>query len=410
MTLPLPSEQLVSFAIEFDHGYPLIRGGTEHPIIGPYVIADFLGRGLVREAETVARASLKRMDDYRFYYAINGRPAPSRNHDPHYSGLTQARYLDVFSTLAEATGKKVWRNAARRTFETLTVDVAHGGVLLDGEIILETPMPNVSDVVLNGWLTAAVHVCEYARREPVAVELAEKTCGALERLLPAFDVPELANTRYASCGPGNFRLVFSERCFLAGAWVERAKPPHLVVSAIRPDEDIQGKWRDGIAWSSLTTVELNLVLDCLARREMLNLKIWSDRDCTVALQYEHADYHPGCAAPPHGAFLEVASAPIYGGQENHCVLPIAREIAREVAYPTNFLKDGKRNAYHWIHIERLKQLHALTGSDVFADYAATWEEYTRAWPSMEIYESYCLEPADGILFGDCPKHWETACA
>jgi len=409
MKLPAPSEQLETFEIEFDHGYPLIRGGTEHPIIGPYVIADYLARGLVRESEVVARAAIKRMDDFRFYYSINGRPAPSRNHDPHYSGLTQARYLDAFSMLAEATGKKVWKDAARRTFETLTIDVDQGGVLLDGEIILETPMPNASDIVLNGWLTAAVHVCEYARHEPAAVELAEKTCAALERLLPFFDVPEVANSRYASCGPGSFRLVFSDRCHLAGAWIERAKHPRFAASRIEPGSDIGGKWRDGIAWSSLTVAELNLVLDSLARAETLELSIWADRPASVALQYEHADYHPGCAAPPHGRFLEVGSD-IFKRGENRISLPIPREIARELAYPTNFLKDGKRNAYHWIHVERLKQLHALTGSDVFADFAATWEEYTRAWPSMEVYADYCLEPAEGILFGDCPKHWETACA
>ncbi len=65
-----------------------------------------------------------------------------------------------------------------------------------------------------------------------------------------------------------------------------------------------------------------------------------------------------------------------------------------VAHPTAFSKKigGKfYNVYHFIHIQTLRELHAITGRKVFLDYAEKWEAYAARWPSMEPYKSSGLE-------------------
>jgi hypothetical protein len=183
------------------------RDGVVHPMYGAYAIADYLDQreatGKTRflaAAVAVADASLGRMRPFRgglvFWYEP-GMVTPRQRRV--YSGLAQARYLDGFRRLHEATGERRFGKAAEGVFRSIALPVRRGGVLAQhpagGTVIEELPEREPS-YILNGWLTALVICAEYG-----AHEFVEESLVALRRLLPLYDLPDEANSLYALHGP-----------------------------------------------------------------------------------------------------------------------------------------------------------------------------------------------------------------
>src|SRR5699024_6353589 len=76
-----------------------------------------------------------------------------------------------------------------------------------GLIIEEYPSP-APDCTLNGWTTATVILRDYAkaRNDKQAWDLFHRSVRGLETLIPLYDVPQYATSRYKLTGPAAIRL------------------------------------------------------------------------------------------------------------------------------------------------------------------------------------------------------------
>jgi hypothetical protein len=412
-----------------DDGFPARRDAdgrrTVSPILGKYAIQDYLLQAdqtadsrYVEAARTVAQAAVGRMDEFRdslvFWY--EGDTAPIRNRRRHYSGLTQSHYLLLLDRVGRRADSSALRDAAQRVLRSLSIPWSEGGVLYErdrGAVIAETPgTPN--DVVLNGWLTALVNLWEYADEasSQEARALFERNILALESMLPLFDVPALRNSRYGSAGYAYFRLLLpggrsdgarfavsagmeipGEEGYRVTATAGTRWEPHVFAADLAATPVGAGAF--GVAGRVL---RLNLVLNYLShpRPNVLRVKVDSATEGPVVLQLWRGSYDPrSTAATREPRWADVARGELSAGSTD-LALPIPWDAASLVAYPTSFLKRvGERfyNVYHFLHIDQLRRLHAITGRPIFGEYAERWTGYVDSWPELDVYDGVQTEPS-----------------
>jgi D-glucuronyl C5-epimerase C-terminus len=416
--------------LEFlDDGFPSRRRDDHtvlvNPIFGKYAIQDFLlqyeqtgHRRFLEAAATVGRATVARMEDHNgalaFYYDEGVRPV--RNRDRHYSGLTQSHYLVAFQKLFELTGDPAFADAAQRVLTSLLIGVDQGGVIYErgyGRIIAETPSrPN--DVILNGWLTAMLNVYDYSERagSREAKELFDANVAALEHDLPLFDVPALRNSRYGSAGYAYFRIVLPSLAPDAAPYSVTGIRLDVPGEPPYPVDELDGtRWELYVFESDLAvraterptlkrrTLRLNLVLNYLSypRPNRLSLNVESPREGNAVLQMLRGGYSPVSAAPSGDReWVEIGVTPLNTGK-TRLEWPIPWDVADIVAYPTSFLKlvEGRHyNVYHFLHIDQLRRLSAVTGSQTCLRFADEWTRYVdECWPEMELYAAVETGPS-----------------
>jgi hypothetical protein len=109
-----------------------------------------------------------------------------------YSALAQGQGVSLLCRAHRATGRAVYRDAARSAVAALLIDVEQGGVRLpdgpDGAWLEETVVDPPTHI-LNGFLWAIWGVCDYVAREddPRARDLLARCKVTLVRHLPSFD-------------------------------------------------------------------------------------------------------------------------------------------------------------------------------------------------------------------------------
>jgi hypothetical protein len=122
----------------------------------------------------------------------------------------------------------------------------------------------------------------------------------------------------------------------------------------------------------------------------------SASDGPVALQLWRGSYDPrSTAATREPQWVDIARGELSVGPTD-LALPIPWDAASLVAYPTSFLKrvgDRFYNVYHFLHIDQLRRLHAITGLPIFDEYAERWTGYVDSWPEMGVYDGVETEPS-----------------
>jgi len=378
-------------------GFPGRRtenGTIPHPIYGPYIISDYLAQHrrdakpeTIASARTVADAAIARMSNLDgalvFYYP----PGLSSMSGKFYSGLTQARYLEVLHRLHVVTGEQRYAVAAKRVLQSLMIPVSRGGVLLEtshGAVIEEWPH-EIGTYTLNGWLTAISIVYSYAKEtsDSDADELLQKNLDALQALLPLYDCSELATSRYMLAGQAHARVAFSGPATIESGHVdipgERAAPLHKDA----------GDWFNHIRSSDANSAELHLLLSraSFPRENVLHLTIDAQEAGEAEITLGTSPYNLRATSMKAIAFKAIGKFQIAKGR-NSIAVPISWEVADLVSYPTAFSKTigGKTyNVYHFIHIDRLRKLHEWTGHQAFRVWADRWEAYAHKWPTMPLY-------------------------
>lgn len=391
------------YKLEFlPDGYPgrrLSHGLVPHPIYGAYVIGDYLslfrGKGEARylkAARTVADAALSRMTDLNdalvFYYTpemkLTSLPGTF------YSGLTQARYIRVFSALAKASGDEKYKVAAERALKSLAIPVSEGGVLRrshGGAVIEEWPHQVMGDYTLNGWTTALVILARYANDtgSPAARELFDQNLISLKALLPLYDVPEFANSRYRLSGSAQLRLV-----------VEGADAEFMEGSVIVPNEgsfpfekDTKNVWHNHVkSQTKPRNILLNALLNYVSFPEENAVELVfnaSDRG-TVSVEILTGTYHP-LKKLADKSWVQLGSFQIERGR-NTVRTAIGWDAARASITPTDFNKKihgDQYNVYHFMHVDNLERLWRLTREPMFKSYADKWEAAAATWPSLPVY-------------------------
>lgn len=214
------------YRIEFlPDGYPGRRTGDSlhpHPIYGPYVISDYVAaykrtrdERFLAGAHKVAKAALARMSDLGgalvFIYepgTVSSLPASF------YSGLTQGRYLGALGTLDAATEAERYTQACRAILRSFEVPADRGGIARrtpGGGLLIEEYSHTVPDYTLNGWLTATELLHQYAETsgDSAAHDMVGQSVAGIADVLPLYDIPELANSRYRLTGPARIKLTFA---------------------------------------------------------------------------------------------------------------------------------------------------------------------------------------------------------
>jgi hypothetical protein len=155
-----------------------------------------------------ARVNLERMvnrtgvfargaEYFRYPFDFQLAPDPSSViRAPWYSGIAQGRALSAFLRMYEATGEPIWRERADRTFRSFVNDRQRrqpwvSYVDADGNLWLEQYPTDTPSHVLNGHITAAIGLYEYALAtgDPQARELFDAAATTVRRNFRRYRVP-----------------------------------------------------------------------------------------------------------------------------------------------------------------------------------------------------------------------------
>lgn len=390
-------------------GYPSrYRNGEriDHPLYGAYVINHYLSRynhgedSLLPFVHMVAEASLKRMtkkDDALMAMYPKGFTRAE------ISGLTQSRYLVQFANLSKAFPEnEAYKEAAYALFNSYLIPISEGGFchrFEHGLTFEEYPEKPVS-YVLNGWLTALwnLHLYSEVMNDSVADSVFLNSCNAMAQILPLYDFPEEYNSLYqlTAFQLAKFQVDDNETIEILDATVkineEESYPITVKEFKFRNrytpffDEVFVNQEGNTIALKD-DRVIMNLVISLISSPapNYLHLKLKS----SVAQTAEFYLDEP--TLTPMNNFSNDINWEIFNTQEltagvQEIVIPIPLEEVRTNLVPTKFSKkvEGKfHNAYHYIHIDKLKKLHEVTGIPAFKVWADRWEAYIPRWPEVE---------------------------
>lgn len=385
---------------------------SPHPILGAYVLADYLRQyarthqqDLVEAIRRVASGALARMEERGEALVFNYPADPdsySRSTHSHNSGLTQAYYALALLRASRVTHEPALEEAAHRCFRSLTVPVRAGGVLRGtpwGPAIEELPSEPPS-LILNGWLSALVWLWRYSRaaRSEEADDLLRSSFSAVMQMLPLYDAPTYLTSRYGLSGFTYMRMTFPAQSV---TMIRRlsVRVPHFSsydVTATSASsrwepclfaQDVQ-RSSEGYLPSG-RSVRANLVFtrSSLTTGNTILMSVEASRDHRMRIDLHVGDYDPLLTSPARPRWFPIADVPILTGK-SAVEVEVAPEHLDVIAYPTNCKKiiDGRRtNVYHGIHIDRLRTLGDALGNAEAVTWAERWSRYVDEWATQPIY-------------------------
>ncbi|GGJ90657.1 hypothetical protein GCM10010123_20670 [Pilimelia anulata] len=395
-------------------GYPGRRTDDRvvpHPLYGTYVVNGYLARhaetgdaAYLAGARRVADAALARMaahaDALVFRYepgALNDLP------NEYFSCLTQARYVAVLGKLHAATGDPRYAEATAAVLRSLRIPVERGGVAraAHGGVVLEEYAHPAPDYTLNGWTTATVLVGEHAERtgDPFAAELHADSVRALAAVLPLYDVPELANSRYRLGGYGTLQLEFTApgARIADAAVVLPGHGTHPVAPAGGTDNSrfLAHVAADGAVDGHTALLQAFLCRLTWPAPNRFTATVTVPAAARLTVRIGQAPYRPAHSWVQPTGYADLATVELAPGA-NAVDVPIPWTSAELVAYPTNFNKRiaGRRyNVYHFIHVDTLTALHRSSGDEMIGYHARRWADYPNRWPELPVYAAAGVELA-----------------
>lgn len=397
------------YRLEFlGDGYPGRKTGDElvpHPIYGPYVIADYTAQFrqtgnicYLEAACRVADAAVKRMtevgDGLAFMYSQESTKVSSKK-GTWYSGLTQARYIEVLDKLSSYPGAERYREPLSKILNSLTHPTEEGGVARytdDGGLIIEEYPSLAPDCTLNGWTTATVILGNFAARanDDQAWELFSKSVTGLERVIALYDVPEYATSRYKLGGPATIRMEpFETDVEVTHCQV---RMPGSGTFDANTEQDPAGRNLTGgpkLVRKS-TTGSFVLLLNRITwpTPNVAIFRINSAEDGFVHMEIGDGPFNPLVSTLSPRFYRNLGRFQVSRGV-NTIEVPIGWVDAELVAHPTNF---GKRiagrqfNQYHWIHVDTLDRILRRSHSDILRYYRDRWARAPERWPGLTAYQ------------------------
>ncbi|PZE21136.1 D-glucuronyl C5-epimerase family protein [Paenibacillus xerothermodurans] len=400
-------------------GYPgrLINGKIEpHPLYGTFVLRDYLTQyeqkrdPRVKEAiMRVCDAAIARMKPYRgalvFWYAF-GTPF-NHSSKSYYSGLTQSHYAALFAQVYQITGKEEYKVAAKKIYKSLLIPQKRGGVFYrstKGPSVQELPMhPN--GYVLNGWLTILSNIKNYARifNDRQANKFWAENVSCLKRLLPLYDLPKVANSRYTLNGPAAIELhvpvkdieIKDVRLKIPGEGVYHVPvtaPKHSWSHYISPQAV---KKKAGKLLFNGYDARINVLLSRFSypSRNKLLITLVSKQSTSLSVKVAHGDFLATSNRQQNQKYTVIGKRRLKKGS-NHIEIGLPWKLLGLIGYPTTFKKigDAYYNNYHFIHIVKLEELYRLTGDQIFREYARKWKSYVKRWSNMAAYRGMQTQP------------------
>lgn len=389
------------FKLEFlPDGFPARRtsdGLIPHPIYGTYVLINYLNQhdidpqsAVLESAKKVANLAVARMTARQDALVFLYPPGLASMTGEYYSGLTQGHYLTAFRRLHKKTGDPKHAEFADRIFNSLLIPVSERGVLKQtpyGPVLEEWPH-EIASYTLNGWASTLLAVHNYAEYSGSvrAKKLFNDSLKAMEAMLPFYDVPSVANTRYRLSGQAQIRLSFTKPARLTAFSTEIPGEGKFALK-----DGSKSIWDNHIRQESPSQITVNAVLNRIShpKPNILHFKIEAPEAGETSVLIGTGPYDPGSTGLPVKAWDEIAKVTLKAGR-NEIALPVPWHQAELVVYPTNFKKKlaGKfYNSYHFIHVATLRSLHAISGLQGLKHYADKWDGYVDLWPNMPQYSN-----------------------
>lgn len=383
-------------------GYPGRRtaeGVVAHPLYGTYVIADYLAQYRTTKdpvfldaATRVGKAALGRMETLEGQLVFMYDPGIGLSSLPirFYSGLTQARWMITFARLDAQLPTSEFSAAAESVLGSLMIPCEKGGVLREHGhgVVIEEYAHEIPDYTLNGWTTALLQVDDYRRLtgSERAAELVQRNLTALRQLLPLYDVPELANSRYRLTGKVRLRVIAagSPITFVSGGISVPGQGVYEIHSNARKDATTNTA---SVVGERRFDVNGLLLYASVPEANRLTVTMDSQTEGSIRVLIGTGTYDPRRAHLHPDRFVELSRARVSGGRTTIDV-PIDWSQAPLVAHPTGWYKRiaGRLvNIYHFMHIANLTKINDRYPDPLFSGYAERWRDYTKLWPSMPIY-------------------------
>lgn len=306
-----------------------------------------------------------------------------------YSGLVQVRYARSLAKAATLLDRADLMDVANRVFNSLTVPVEVGGVLLQtpfGPCLEEYPH-SIPTYVLNGWTTAILELFQYAQEsgQQAARDLAIENLHAVEQLVPRYDLPHLLNSRYQLTGYAYLKVVVDHprSIRLTEFSTEVAGTRH----GLAPDES--SRWYNFVRGREVADdgfvvhrqLMLNGVFSLIEDVQRLRMTVHCRRDTTLHLSLAQGDYDPLLTAMPTQTWQPLGEMSLKRGI-NTLEIEVDNAAIDKVVYPTNFRKliaGAYYNAYHYVHVQNFEEIQHHHKSKVLAKTARRWRRYTAGW-------------------------------
>lgn len=396
------------YRIEFlPNGYPGRRTDDvlyAHPIYGPYVISDYLAqyrstknKDFLKAAMHVADAALEQMttvgSGLAFLYNEESAAVSTRA-GTFYSGLTQARYIEAFRKLVIFPEAQRFKRPLASIVESVMVPAEEGGVARftsGGGLIIEEYPSLAPDCTLNGWTTATCILLDYAAStdNEDGWSIFHQSVRGLEELIPLYDVPELANSRYRLTGVASMKIA-ADGADLAISDCKVEMPGSGIYPASAKADPAGEALKNGPrnilnGHSESLTISLSRLTWPSPNRVVLRIQAASEATVTVSIG--DGEYSPMTKNLPIEFYRELESFPVSKG-ENLIEVSVPWVDAELVSYPTGFgkaLAGRQFNQYHWIHVDTLGKIFAHTGNELLGYYQQKWKRYPARWPNMAQY-------------------------
>ena len=407
-----------SYGLTWLHdGFPGVdRDGDKqpHPILGVYVLADYLRQhqrqpreSLVAAISRVANSAVRRMqsvgDALIFSYPADPNNYSRATHS-HPSGLTQAYYALTLLRAAKVTAETALEEAAHRCFRSLIIPVEQGGVLREtpwGPAIEELPSEPPS-LILNGWLSALVWLWRYGRSAPSseALELLKASTSAMIEMLPLYDDPANLTSRYGLSGFAYVRLRFPRSSMIERIDGIRVEVPHFstyeVVSTSGASrwspyifaDDVQPAQHGHRPTGRSVRANLIFCRSSLTAGNKIIFALEAKTEHHMKLEVQVGEYDPLRAAPARPRWTALDQIPVEPGRME-IAIEVPPSLLDVTVYPTNCKKiiEGRQtNVYHGIHIDRLRTLARALGDSRARDWAQRWTDYAAEWPNHPLYQ------------------------
>jgi hypothetical protein len=308
--------------------------------------------------------------------------------------LTQAWYVHALAELSKHYPGGEFDAPMAGFYQSLMIPVDQGGCFIDkgwGWIVEEYPH-DPPLYTLNGWLTVVMMVagCK-AALERLGLrprEFVKRNLAALERLLPLYDAEFVANSRYQLTGATRVRIIF-----------DREDPRELSLFSVEiPGEGVYSggdrkpaRWGNYLERQEGRLFQFNILMSLVSHPDpnVLTATFALTQPCVARVQLAKGQYRPDLSGMATEAWRDIGRAELTP-QSPTLRLELPWDEENLFAYPTNFKKkiDQKFfNAYHFIHITDLAWMYAISGNELFKQYALRFLSYVDRWPQVPALAS-----------------------
>jgi len=335
----------------------------------------------------------------------------SRMFHKHYSGLTQGYFLKESAKLYELTGEEYFKDIAIKFYNSLVIPINKGGVMYHYDkyyAIAEVPtVPH--GWILNGWLSSIssmITANEILKNKEISIFI-KKNIYTLEHVIEKFDVSALKNSRYNLTQFFYFKLLVKEYKIKSIKFEYQYEDPVYIKPSIKYIDN-STKFNKFSRWEFFVAMKHDLKFDNKIfyghKYILFNGVLSSVSEYNrIVIDFENkinsvnevdfliytGSYDPLKSSPTNLEWVNIAKQNMILKNNKLIINIINKELNHIVGYPTNFikkLKNGRYNAYHDIHINRLYDLGKKFKSKKLLYFANKFFDYRQQWDHTDIYQ------------------------